>query len=138
LSKYDDEANKIINGLSRVKYENEHHHASFANVIPAAINAVNAEKLKQEMIDDWNNQLLVKDISWSHEKEWRLVSNRKDNKLFIDLVSAIYLNQEILQTVEGQALTNLANERKWPIYVRTFNNRTIKFDYILLGEMKDE
>ena len=77
------------------------------------------------------SQLLTKKTSWKEEKEWRIfLSNLgENNKLYIDIVSAIYLDSSFVDTDNGKCLISLAKERKWNIYIRKFNSTLTKFEY---------
>lgn len=74
-------------------------------------------------------QILTKQEQWQHEKEWRLVLCEVDNKLYADLVSAIYMDEPFMQTENGKKLKDLAIEKNWKLFVRKLNVIGTKHEY---------
>ena len=74
-------------------------------------------------------QLLTKDSSWKQECEWRILGKPLKNELFIDLVSAIYVDKEEMETEEGQRLPQLAKDKGWKIIVRELSYTKSNFIY---------
>ena len=67
------------------------------------------------------SQLITKQEKWKNEKEWRLFLCNVENKLFADIVSAIYMDSFMIDTDNGKRLLDLAKERNWAVYIRKLN-----------------
>ena len=76
-------------------------------------------------------KLITKTINWQHEKEWRLCLHNLDenNKLLVDLVSGIIIDERALKTENAEKLIGLANERNWTIKIRKKNYTGTKHIY---------
>ena len=69
-----------------------------------------------------NEQVTQKDLSWRHEQEWRLLLSTELCKLNVDLVSAIYIDNDMMETEKGKRLLELAKQKGWKIYRRRLNS----------------
>ncbi|MBR4237530.1 DUF2971 domain-containing protein [bacterium] len=74
-------------------------------------------KANNEMI----TQLLTKQEKWKEEREWRLFVCNIENKLFADLVTAIYIDNSMIDTDNGRKLLALAKQHNWNVYIRKLN-----------------
>lgn len=75
-----------------------------------------------EINQEYFSHLLSKEIVWKNEKEWRLLGfERKDNRLYADLVSGVIIDERVIQTENAKTLIRLAKERGWSIKVRKMN-----------------
>ena len=100
----------------------------------------------------YEQQLLRKDLSWQQEKEWRFTyqtdqrynENSKDKsgvKIYLDIVSAIYIDYEALSFGNAQKLIALANKKNWKIKIREISkecNDYIYTDYTEECEQKNK
>ena len=78
--------------------------------------------LYAEINREYFSHLLSKEIGWKNEKEWRLIGfERKDNRLYADLVSGLIIDERVIQTENAKTLIRLAKERGWSIKVRKMN-----------------
>ena len=75
-------------------------------------------------------QILTKQESWAHEKEWRLVLCETDNRLFVDLVSGIYMDESMMETANGKKLIELAKAKNWTLYYRKTNRIGTSHEYV--------
>lgn len=110
-----DKKRKLIHTFKVVYKDKE----SFS-LIPTFKAAINKdeEMLKKEN-KRANMQILTKKKGWSNENEWRLLlENLNDNKLFLDLVSAIIIDDRSIDTENAQKLINLAKINNWNVMVR--------------------
>ena len=68
------------------------------------------------------NKMITKESKWEHEKEWRLVlCYLDDQKLYADIVSALIIDQRIIESENANKLISLAKERKWEVRIRKTN-----------------
>lgn len=74
-----------------------------------------------------NEQMTQKDISWKHEQEWRILVSSELHKLNADLVSAIYIDNDMMKTEKGERLLELARQKGWEIYRRSLNSTSCGF-----------
>ena len=74
-----------------------------------------------------NEQMTQKDISWKHEQEWRILLDTELHRLNIDLVSAIYIDNDMVDTEKGKRLLELAKQKGWKIYRRRLNSAACGF-----------
>ena len=78
--------------------------------------------LYAEINREFLSHLLSKEIIWKNEKEWRLIGfERKDNRLYADLVSGLIIDERVIQTENAKTLIRLAKDRGWSIKVRKMN-----------------
>lgn len=74
-------------------------------------------------------QLLTKEKTYQAESEWRLVLIGVDQKLYIDLVDAIFIDEDVVSTPRAKALINLAKDKQWKVFVRKLNYFKTKYVY---------
>ena len=74
---------------------------------------------------------LLKDSSWRHEKEWRVILGDCENIYHADLVTAIYLDESIEQSDEAKKLINLAKVKSWKVLLGNF--LVIMFHLIMIN-----
>lgn len=94
-------------------------------IINGKQNRDNIIKINRQIFE----QVLTKNLDWRHEKEWRIIVSTNFNKLFADLVSAIYIDDAMITDEKGQKLVTLAIDRKWSIYCRKLNATKCEFKY---------
>lgn len=70
---------------------------------------------------EYFDQLLVKDKSYNFEREWRIVLARVGQKFFADLVSAIIIDESVINTSKAKKLVELANRKGWNVIERKLN-----------------
>jgi hypothetical protein len=79
--------------------------------------------------------LITKLPDWKHEKEWRLFLCDVENKLQVDLVSGLILDERILGHPNTCSLISLAKERGWRLTVRRKNITNTRHIY---GDWSEE
>lgn len=86
-------------------------------------------------------QILTKDKSWSTEEEWRVIKTKNDNttgkRIYVDMISAIYLDYSILNEERTQRIIQLAKENGWGVYVRYFSQLEAEYRYDTLERTQE-
>lgn len=112
---------RLFMSFYKVIYSDEKGEVSFIPNILYYVGNQTDKTLLAESSKARISQLVTKQEKWKEEKEWRLFLFNADNKLFADLVSAIYIDKAMLVTKNGRKLLSLAKGRGWRIYVRELN-----------------
>lgn len=73
---------------------------------------------------------ITKSVSWKHEKEWRLLSENENEKIYVDLISGIVIDEDVVKSKRAKILINLAKSKSWSIKIRTLNQKTNSFEII--------
>lgn len=116
--------------MCKVKYANRRKRFTFINMIDELVRHGGQDKEATARINKQIfEQITLKNKAWQHEKEWRLIVDTKMQKLPVDIVSAIYIDESMISTEKGQMLVTLAKERNWRIYKRSINYTHCKFEY---------
>lgn len=68
------------------------------------------------------------------KKEWRILLPNIDNKLYVNLVSGIIIDDRAINTDNGKKLLELCEQRGWTVTVRTKNVIQTKHKYISYDE----
>ena len=105
----------------KVLYNNTKDRLSFIPDIQYFLGEYKDKTLLAESNKTKIGQLLTKQEKWKDEKEWRLFLCNIENKLFADIVSAIYIDSSMVDTDNGKKLLELAKERNWDVYIRKLN-----------------
>ncbi len=66
-------------------------------------------------------QFITKKEEWKSEKEWRILLFNINNKVFADIVSAIYVTENSVNDNKIQSIIALAESKGWSIYVKRMN-----------------
>ena len=78
-------------------------------------------------------QLLTKDKSWSTEEEWRVILNdleqKKGTPVYVDMISSIYIDYEILEEEKTKKIMELAKKNGWNVYVRYYCQLEAEYRY---------
>ncbi len=74
-------------------------------------------------------QMLTKNSDWKHEQEWRIVANLPFNQFNIDLVSAIYIDESMINTPKAKKLIRLSKQKGWKIVERKLSITKSSFIY---------
>lgn len=122
---------RILLNLFKIEYSSKKEKFSFSKILKAIIldepikekNGINMAVMKQ---------LLTKNRDWDHEREWRIVVSTEANEFKVDLVSAIIVDCDMVETEKGKRLVNLAKEKGWKIYIRKLSELGTMFEYNLL------
>ena len=122
----------IMLNLFEVKYVKKKKRFSFNSMYEIMLNSafmgveVGAEN-RFEINSLINEQMTQKDISWKHEQEWRILLDTELHRLNLDLVSAIYIDNDMMETEKGKRLLELAKQKGWKIYRRRLNSAACGF-----------
>lgn len=122
----------ILNALSvyKVIYKKEFEEYNFVNLFEIYMTEANlqqrVEKSKEILL-----QLITKGDNWDKEKEWRiLLEDFTQNKLSVDIVSGIIIDQKALKNVNAKKLIELCEQKHWPIKIRRPNITRTGHEYI--------
>ena len=105
----------LMDNLRKVKYLEKREALSSIDIFKGLIYNSNPAEDISKMFED---QLLMKDSSWQHEKEWRIVLGNCGNIYYADLVTSIYLDESIENSKEAKELIDLAKIKGWKVYIR--------------------
>ena len=64
------------------------------------------------------DQITSKNITWEHEREWRIVLVKIPPKVFIDIVSGVIIDHRSLNKSNTKKLIRLCRQKGWSIKVR--------------------
>ncbi len=127
---YNIKTKRALLNLFKVQYKKQKHHFSIVDLFKAILKQGN---LNYDIIAEINkkiyDQMLVKSTDWKHEKEWRLIADFSSNKFYIDLVSAIYIDETMCNTRKGKKLIKLAREKNWTVIKRSLSATRNSFIY---------
>lgn len=116
----------LMDNLRKVKYFEKREALSSIDIFKGLIfNSHPAEDISKIFED----QLLMKDRSWQHEKEWRVVLGNCENKYYADLVTSIYLDESIENSKEAKELIDLAKIKGWKVYIRRLSRDHVLCNY---------
>ena len=106
---------KLINTF-KVIYKDKDY---FSLVSTFRASIIDDKKMMAEQNKKANLQILTKKVGWSSEREWRLLlENLNDNRLYVDLVSALIIDDRSINTDNARKLINLAKINGWNITIR--------------------
>lgn len=124
------ELKKLFLNTQKVRYGKKRKF-SCVNILKAKlenddISLIEADKMLME-------QILTKDTSWATEEEWRVVLSDRGNfigrKVFVDMISAIYMDYSVLKIDEAKKIIEIARKNGWQIYIRYFSRFEAKYRY---------
>ena len=78
------------------------------------------------------DQIVSKDITWEHEREWRIVLGNIESKVPIDMVSGVIIDRRSMNKTNAKKLIRLCKQKGWSIKVRCsspFDNTHFFVDY---------
>ncbi len=128
---FDIEKKRMIINTFAVKYNDEVKDYTFVNMLKWLLTGKRDDGLLLKANLDLFTQLMTKQADWAFEREWRIMlANLEDNKVAIDLVSGIIIDERVLETGESKKLISLCKERDWTVLVRKtqFINAAHKFE----------
>ncbi len=102
---------------------------SFLDMIVYMLGGKTDKKLLKTANEEMMIQSLTKNNIWSSEKEWRIVLYNVENKLYSDIVSAVYIDERKLESDNVKKLIALAIEKNWKIYIRKTDINKRKHEY---------
>lgn len=124
---------RCLLNTNKIKYTNKRPSFSFAPYIEKMLEDCDIDKFDSyPLLQQIFEQYLIKNTSWKHEREWRIIAEEKVNQFDVDVVSALYIDEDMISTKKGKKLLNLAHKRKWTVYSRRLNVSGNAFTYIKL------
>lgn len=91
------------------------------------------EDIGQDFIDNQGrvvlNQLLSKKKDYVSENEWRIIQFKTDNKMYVDLISAIIVDEKGLNYEKAKRLLEIAKKHEWNIIERKYYRYNSEFIY---------
>ena len=128
--KFSIEQKRWLLNLHKINYKKQKRVFSFAPHIAKILELGDVDKFdKQPLLQQICEQYLIKNPSWKHEQEWRIIAETKNNRFKIDAVSALYIDEAMLQTAKGKKLLTLAKLKHWTAYCRRLNSSGTAFEY---------
>ena len=108
---------------------------SFVDIIKYVLTGKEDAELCEKANASIFKQLMTKQADWSFEKEWRiLLMNLSDNRIYLDLVSRIIIDERALKSDEADRLIGLCRERKWDVLIRKIQYINVAHQYIPFSE----
>ncbi len=86
-------------------------------------------QIKEQYVSNMIDQILIKKSQWSNQQEWRIILNNIDNRQYVDIVRAVYIDERSVDTDMGQKLMKLAQQKGWGVYVRRCDHRNSSYSY---------
>ena len=128
--KFTIEQKRWLLNLHKINYKKQKRVFSFAPHIAKILELGDVDKFdKQPLLQQICEQYLIKNPSWKHEQEWRIIAETKSNRFNIDAVSALYIDEAMLQMAKGKKLLKLAKLKHWTVYCRRLNSSGTAFEY---------
>ena len=124
------EVKKKLISFFKVIYTDKKDRCSFLPYLIWLLGGKQDEKLLFQANKAEIKQIITKQESWSHEKEWRLVLCETENRLFADLVSGLYMDEAMMETDNGKKLIELAKAKNWTLYCRKTNRIGTSHEYV--------
>lgn len=116
----------ILDNLRKVTYLEKRTALSYIDLFK---NLIFKDDAKDKIARMFEEQLLAKDSSWSSEREWRVVIADHDNKYFVDLVTAIYIDEFIEYSNDSYDFINLAKLKGWKVFIRRLAEDFVTYQY---------
>lgn len=128
--KYGCNIKKILLNLFKVEYRKKKPSYSMVAILEElvsnhSIDIENKTKINKNIFA----QMLTKNSDWKHEQEWRIVANLPFNQFNIDLVSAIYIDESMINTPKAKKLIRLSKQKGWKIIERKLSITKSSFIY---------
>ena len=92
--------------------------------------------LKAHLNVAFNKQLLIKNKSWEHEAEWRISLADETERIYSDVISAIVIDESIINEERAIEIIRFATSRHWDIKIRVLNFELLQFEYKNIKETK--
>lgn len=124
------ESKRKLCSIYRVVYKEEPELFSFMRIFDYVARGAEDQEEYKRIAFDFLTKILTKKDGWKHEKEWRILLPDIDNKLYVNLVSGIIIDDRAINTDNGKKLLALCQQRDWTVTVRIKNVIHTKHDYI--------
>lgn len=128
--KYGCNIKKILLNLFKVEYKKKKPSYSMVDILEELISDHSMDiENKTKINKNLFAQMLTKNSDWKHEQEWRIVANLPFNQFNIDLVSAIYIDESMINTPKAKKLIRLSKQKGWKIIERKLSITKSSFVY---------
>ena len=128
------ESKQKLCSIYRVVYKEEPEPFSFMRIFDYVARGAEDQEEYKRIAFDFLTKMLTKKDGWKHEKEWRILLPNIDNKLCVNLVSGIIIDDRAINTDNGKKLLELCEQKGWTVTVRTPNVIQTKHKYISYDE----
>ena len=131
---FDIEKKKKLLNTYQVIYSDKVEDYSFVNMLKWLLTGKKDDELYLQANLDLFTQLMTKQADWSFEKEWRIMlAKLEDNKVYLDFVSKIIIDERVLETQESKKLIELCKQKKWNVLIRKtqYINVAHKFEELI-------
>lgn len=116
---FDAQKKKLLLSTFRVIYDDNSQDFTFIDLLDYIYSGSKDMALYAKIRSSIFKSLATKQIDWSFEREWRIMlSDLKDNKVYLDIVSRIIIDERVLETEDSKKLIALCKERGWGVLVR--------------------
>ena len=110
---------KLLINTFRVFYNDQPEQYSFVNLLKWILTGKKDKKLLRKANNDVCTQLMTKQAGWEFEQEWRvMLAHLDDNRVYLDLVSGIIIDERVMQTEEAKQLIHLCRKKGWSVILR--------------------
>lgn len=130
------ESKRTLCSIYRVVYKEEPEPFSFMRIFDYVARGAEDQEEYKRIAFDFLTKMLTKKDGWKHEKEWRILLPNIDNKLYVNLVGGIIIDERAINTDNGKKLLELCEQKGWTVTVRTPNVIQTKHKYISYDEWK--
>lgn len=114
---------RLLISLYKVIYKKQFEEHSFVDMLQYFIGGKKDKELLKKANMQAISHMITKLDKWKEEKEWRIFLCNLDsnNKIFVDMVSGVILDERITEIDNGKKLLSLAHENNWKIRIRKKN-----------------
>lgn len=114
---------RLLISLYKVIYKKQFEEHSFVDMLQYFIGGKKDKELLKKANMQAISHMITKLDKWKEEKEWRIFLCNLDsnNKIFVDMVSGVILDERITEIDNGKKLISLAHENNWKIRIRKKN-----------------
>lgn len=114
----------------KVSYSTRRKNIRIDSIVEYILSSVESKpKISSGLNYQINQQLITKDKSWKQEDEWRLFASGDYEKIPVDIVTAIIIDEEIINCTIIKKVLDMARKREWNIIVRKLNKSKSKYLY---------
>lgn len=132
------ETKRLLIAMGKIKYSDEKREIDVLDIYDFIYANEASNKKFKSLSFKLSQALYTKSKSWSHEKEWRLLKNKQQHKIYADLVAGLIIDEDISDSENAKRLIELAIRRHWFVKIRQLNNETMKYEYVELSHLDNE
>ena len=129
--KFDTVQKRVLLNTYSMIYSDTIEDYSFIDIIKYFLTGKEDTELCEKANTSIFKQLMTKQSDWSFEKEWRIIlMNLPDNRVPLDLVSRIIIDERALKSDEADRLIRLCQERNWDVLIRKTQYINVAHQYV--------